>query len=213
MAANGAVTLGTALSAIYSFGLWLYFPSGAVYAGSAAGLYWCVMSSTTVGTVYNNIHIPGTNSPDPPTSPTAVVAAGPGAYTGATSEITVWSYTMPRGTWTPPKNLIVDTWGFFPNNANAKTVRIRFGATEFYRYAPTTTATFHVRSRWPMVAQNSLPVLWANGFGEVSTTTVVNTYVSAAFDVSDIVLTYTLQLAVDTDFLIVVLPVIQLGGV
>lgn len=91
MGANGAVTLGTALNTTYSGGVWLYYAAGAVYAGSAAGFYWCVMSSTTVGTVYNNIYVPGTSSFGIPASPTAIVAAGPGAFTGVTSSITAIS--------------------------------------------------------------------------------------------------------------------------
>lgn len=53
IAATGVVTLGTALPRIYSAGIWLRFPDGAV-AGGLSGLYWCVMSSTTVGQVYSN---------------------------------------------------------------------------------------------------------------------------------------------------------------
>ncbi len=50
---NGIVTLGTALPRIYSSGIWLRFPAGAV-VGGLAGLYWCDMTSTTVGQVYTN---------------------------------------------------------------------------------------------------------------------------------------------------------------
>jgi hypothetical protein len=53
VATNGQVTLGTALPRVYSNGIWLYLPAGAV-SGGVAGLYWCVMSSTTVGQVYTN---------------------------------------------------------------------------------------------------------------------------------------------------------------
>jgi hypothetical protein len=51
VATNGQITLGTALPRIYSNGIWLYLPAGTVVSG-LAGLYWCVMSSTTVGQVY-----------------------------------------------------------------------------------------------------------------------------------------------------------------
>ena len=97
MAANGEVTLGTALNATYSGGIWLYYPSGAVYSGSAAGFFWTVMSSTTLGTVYNNIYVPGTNAFDIPASPTAISAAGPGAFTGVTSNVTALSFSLPGG--------------------------------------------------------------------------------------------------------------------
>jgi hypothetical protein len=51
VATNGQITLGTALPRVYSNGIWLYLPAGAV-SGGVAGLYWCTMSSTTVGQVY-----------------------------------------------------------------------------------------------------------------------------------------------------------------
>lgn len=91
---NGALTLGTALDQVYTNGLYLDFPAGALYAGSAAGAYWCVMSSTTVGQVYTAfIATSGSAGTTAgtilrPTSPVALSATtGPGAYTGVTSAI------------------------------------------------------------------------------------------------------------------------------
>lgn len=54
---SGNLTLGTALDDAYgsasnTVGCWLYFPAAA-FASGPAGYYWTVMSSTTVGTVYN----------------------------------------------------------------------------------------------------------------------------------------------------------------
>jgi hypothetical protein len=51
VATNGQITLGAALVRSYSSGIWFYLPAGTI-AGGAAGLYWCVMSSNTVGQVY-----------------------------------------------------------------------------------------------------------------------------------------------------------------
>lgn len=39
MGANGSVTLGTALSVVYSVGVFLYYPASAAYTASAAGFY------------------------------------------------------------------------------------------------------------------------------------------------------------------------------
>lgn len=129
MAANGAVTFGTALSTnqIMTDGLFVYFPAGAVYSGSLAGLYWTVMSSHTVGTVYNTrsdgfIAIPGTITP--------VVAAGPGAFTGVTgSDIDLFKYQI-------PDNLLgrgdMLQWRFsisHTNSANNKIYRGKIGTT------------------------------------------------------------------------------------
>ena len=47
---NGALTLGTALDRVYP-AIYLRFPSGALYTGSPATLYYTVCSTTTVCTV------------------------------------------------------------------------------------------------------------------------------------------------------------------
>ena len=79
---NGALTLTTAFPRIFSRGIYLYFPAGAISSGSAAGLYWTVMSSTTAGTIYNNLYSPSsTTVPSSVASPTAFSTTGPGAYT------------------------------------------------------------------------------------------------------------------------------------
>lgn len=58
----------------YSSGVWLYFPANSITASNTAGMYWTVMASPTVGTVYNNTYVPG-GSYVPPGSPTAFAAA------------------------------------------------------------------------------------------------------------------------------------------
>lgn len=135
MAANGAVTFGTAIalqnSAVLTDGLWAYFPAGAVYAGSAAGFYWMTMSSDTAGTVYDTTYVPGTTSGERPASPTAISAAGPGAYTGETATIVVASTVLPggalglngslRGTLTVTANI----------NANPKTALLKLNAVMY----------------------------------------------------------------------------------
>src|SRR3972149_1966878 len=126
MAANGAVTLTTALPNTYP-DIYLYFPTNKVYAGSVAGFYYVVMNSTTAGTLYNNTYAPETNEPVIPASPTPIVAAGPGAYTQSTSEITAVSVNIVGGAM--GKNGIVkqEATVFALNNANSKTVKWKFG--------------------------------------------------------------------------------------
>lgn len=94
---NGALTLTTAFSHVFNRGIYLYFPSGAIYTGSAAGLYWTVMSSTTAGTIYNNVYTPSiTTVPSAVTSPTTFSTTGPGAYTQTTAtNIQLASFTIP----------------------------------------------------------------------------------------------------------------------
>lgn len=90
---NGALNLGSnVLPVIYS-GIWLEFPINAVFSGSAAGMYWCVMSSTSVGTIYNNTRV-ATDPLTPPASPAAVSGTGI-SYTGLTNSIALVHATIP----------------------------------------------------------------------------------------------------------------------
>jgi hypothetical protein len=93
---NGALTLTTAFPRTFSNGIYLYFPYGAISSGSAAGLYWTVMSSATAGTIYNNVYTPSaTTVPSAVTSPTAFSTTGPGAYTQTTgANISLASFTV-----------------------------------------------------------------------------------------------------------------------
>lgn len=81
MGNNGALSGLTAVAFAYPRA-YVYLPSGAISAGSAAGWYYAVFSYTTAATVYNNTYTTGT--PTVPASPTAFVTTGPGAYTQTT---------------------------------------------------------------------------------------------------------------------------------
>ena len=125
--ANGALTLGTALGATYAAGIYLNFPAGAVYAGSVAGSYWCVMSSTTVGTVYNNTR--GLLSVYPSTL-VPIVDAGPGAFTGAgTTSKNLLTAAVPANALGPNGQLRIN-WEFSYNTtAGTKNIALIFGGT------------------------------------------------------------------------------------
>jgi hypothetical protein len=128
IAANGALTLTTAMSYIYDAGIYLLFPANAVFAGSAQGFYYCVMSSTTVGTIFNNVYTSGQISI--PVSPTAISAAGPGAYTQLIgSDIDTLSVTLTGGTMLPNGRLEVISGFSFPNNANNKVWAAKLGGS------------------------------------------------------------------------------------
>lgn len=135
MGANGAVTLDTALQHTFFFGVWMYFPAGAVFAGSAAGYYWTVMSSTTAGTVYTNTYTPRVADFTPPSSPTAVVDAGPGAYTGVSgTEITAVSVTLPGGALGNHGGLrVYRGHQMGPSDGGTKTHQVRLGSTGIQR--------------------------------------------------------------------------------
>jgi hypothetical protein len=98
VATNGQITLGTALPRVYSSGIWLYLPAGAV-VGGLSGLYWCVMSSTTVGQVYTKFA--DTSLGFVPYTPTGTLVNAVGSnasYTQATgATITLASFILSGG--------------------------------------------------------------------------------------------------------------------
>lgn len=141
VAANGAITLGTALPTTYSGGIYLYFPAGALYSGSAAGNYWCVMSSTTVGTAYNTTLDSQGGWPVIPANPTPIVGAGPGAYTGSTSQITLASVTLPGGLVGANGRIRWNAKSTNNNSAISKSIGTKVAGTG-WSYGTTTTVSF-----------------------------------------------------------------------
>jgi hypothetical protein len=134
--ANNAWQLVWPFANTYPCGIWLYFPAGAVYAGSLAGSYWCVPSSIVRATIYDNRYTsPGTLTA--PASPTPIVAAGPGVFTQSTSEITVFGYPL-KGNMFAPNSAIRFTLKQSASNysgAGSKQILIRASGTQLYLYA------------------------------------------------------------------------------
>lgn len=125
MGNNGALSGITAVANQYA-SAYVYLPAAAIEAGSTAGWYYAVFSSTTAATVYNNTYTSGT--PSIPGSPTAFATTGPGAYTQTTgSYITAYSLTIPANTI--GANGTVRAMGVTSvnNTANAKAIRLVFG--------------------------------------------------------------------------------------
>lgn len=117
MGNNGALTLGTALNFAFPE-CYMYFAANQIATGVPAGLYYVTMSSTTVGTVYNNTYTSGV--PSTPAVLVPFVTTGPGANTGSTSEITVYSDTFP-GNFVRKNSQFRTTYGIeLPSNTNSK---------------------------------------------------------------------------------------------
>lgn len=199
MGNNGAVTLGTALATTFSAGLYLYFPANAISSGSAAGFYWTVMSSTTAGTVYNNVYTPTSGPATKPASNTAFVTTGPGAYTGATTEITVISTTINGGLLGSNGSVCVDALALVNNNVNSKTVRVRLGSTAVL--TNTNASTLIVYTPKVAIANQGDPARQISTNGLVGGNTSIGAVVLSNVDTTaDQTLTVTLQLATATDF-------------
>jgi hypothetical protein len=118
IAANGVLTLGTALDNTYP-SIYMWFPAGA-WTGSTAGMYYVSMSSTTAGQVYTNQYTGGV--PTIPASPT-LVTTGVGAYTQTTGAyLTVLSYAMPANVMGSTGSICGKFLASALNNANVKIV-------------------------------------------------------------------------------------------
>lgn len=121
---NGALSGITALPTTYS-SCYMYFPAEAIYAGSLAGIYYVVMTSTTAGTIYNNQYVIG--NPSIPASPTAFSTTGPGVFVQTTGQIDLLTFAVPSGAMGPNGRLIIRGRTTCNNNANSKSPRIAFG--------------------------------------------------------------------------------------
>lgn len=117
-----SVPLGTVYANAY-----MYFPAGAIAAGSAAGWYFVQMASTTQGTVFNNVYASGT--PVIPGSPTAFATTGPGAYAQQTTNITGLTVSLAGNTLGVNGELQLDSSQFANNSAGTKTAQFLYGGT------------------------------------------------------------------------------------
>jgi hypothetical protein len=122
MGNNGALTVTTAVPRQYP-SAYVYLPANAISAGSAAGWYYAVFSSTAAATLYNNTYTSGT--PVIPASPTAFVTTGSGAYVQTiASNITGLSIPIPAGTLGVTGSLAMEIHQTNNNSATAKTISL-----------------------------------------------------------------------------------------
>lgn len=149
---NGALSGITAIPTgiIYPHA-YVYMPANAISAGSAAGYYYAQFSSTTAATLYNNVYTSGT--PTVPSTPTAFVTTGPGAYTQNTAAETVAiTVTIPGNTL--GINGSINTISSFSctNNANTKILRVALDSTSNQIFAANVTSTAYLKIFGDLVA-------------------------------------------------------------
>lgn len=173
VAADGTITLGTALPAVFSSGVYLWLPAGAI-SGGTAGWYWAVMSSSTVGVI-------------------AGVGSG-SAYTGSTSEVTAFTFDVP----TPSKGSasILRLAHMCSSNTNAKTGRFRVGGTQYMTNAINTAghALFVAKLLITGLGDEIVSITSENGGG--SSAGGILTGVGSSISIN-----CTLQLSTATDYL------------
>lgn len=116
---SGNITFGTAANRAYTEGLYVYLPSIATTPAITAGFYWCVMSSTTTGTLYAS------------KGGAAINFTVGASYTGVTTAIDVPQQPLKGGVMGSYRRINITGSVSATNNANAKTTAFRFGGTSF----------------------------------------------------------------------------------
>lgn len=173
MGNNGAVTGLTALPFETSYGAspnaYVYMPANAISAGSAAGWYYAVFSSPTACTLYNNVYTSGV--PTIPSSPTAFVTTGPGAFTQTTgSFINGPVILIPALT----SNSVIRLGTFFltNNSANAKNASHFFGGQNIQLNTFSTTTTTTMMADFVITNKNATNRQFTRVFSGTSTLSV-----------------------------------------
>lgn len=194
---NGALTLTTALDSIYA-NSYMYFPANAIEAGSAAGLYFTQMSSTTVGTIYNNTYTSGKHTI--PSSPTAFATTGPGAYTQTTgSDITLLSTTLPGGALGANGSFFIFPHDFMASSVSNKLFKAKVGGSTTNNQTLTTvlqaSIPFTFRNKG---VQNRNVANGATGFSTGAVSSPIHSTVDTS---SDQTILITANLAAATDYL------------
>jgi len=145
MGNNGALTLSTALpTGCGTNGCYVYLPINSISASlpAAAGWYYCVMSSTTVGTVYNNPYTSTLFSGQPyiPASPTAFATTGPGAFTGVATAVNGPSFTLPANLMGQNGVLEITALFGYSGTTSSKNMVLKLGTATIFTFTTTTAA-------------------------------------------------------------------------
>lgn len=203
MGANGALTGLTALPySVFPQPCFMYFPAGKVFSGSPAGMYYASITSATAATVYNNMYTSGLPQAAIPVVPTPVVDAGPGAYTQATTEITLASITVPGRMMGANGSLSAYHFRNMPNNANNKTHGLKLGSTDLMGGNVTTTPLSIFDYRLVCNKGNEAKQISHSAWSPFGNSTGA-TRVSAENTAADTSLSFRATLAVATDFVTV----------
>lgn len=198
MANNGVITLTTALDAILG-PCYLYLPASSIYAtsgGNPAGWYYAVMTSTTVGTVYNNTYTSGI-----PAIPATVawVTTGPGAYTTLTAAVVAQTVSLPAGTLGINGLLRCHAAVSANNSAGAKTNVLSLGGVACRTGVITTSIgqafTTHIANAGATNQQRALD----GSFGDSALWTAVQ--LLAQDTTAALAVALSLQVAVATDWI------------
>ncbi len=196
MGNNGALSAITALPIAFA-ACYMYFPANAIAAGVPAGKYFVAMSSTTAGTIYNNLYTSGV--PSIPASPTPFVTTGPGAYAQTTgAAITLVSAPLLGGTTGLYGMIEGRALTSTNSSAGAKNTQLSLSATPFGVATGTTSATTDITKRINNIGLENRQVYHLSAV--IGTASGVASALGTVDTSLDTTLSITTSVAVATDF-------------
>lgn len=183
MGNNGAVTLSTAIpTGCGTNGCYLYLPINSISSTlpAAAGWYYCVMSSTTVGQVFNNPYVAGnfTGQPYVPSAPLAFATTGPGAFTGVATAVTGPSYTLPANYMGRDGVLEITALFGFTGTVSSKNMVIKLGTSTIFTFTTTTAANVSAQALLTVQNQGLTNSQVTSQSGTLGANTVAQVYSS-----------------------------------
>ena len=116
-------------------------PAGYLFSGSAAGVYYGQIQSTTSIKFFNNLLTSG--PPVTIANPTAFSGLSGGSFTQITTVQTGISITVPGNTMGPNGRTKLEWMGSNNNSAGAKTFAVNFGGFAIFSLAPTTNQQYY----------------------------------------------------------------------
>jgi hypothetical protein len=200
MGNNGAITIGTALANTYPT-CYLYLPAGAIQTNSPAGWFYAVMTSTTLGTVYNFPYSNGVPQVPLATSLAgyAFSSTGPGAYTGVTTAVIGPQITIPQGSMSVGSQLRVVAYHSLTNNADGKTITVNLGGTNLFNASEASVAGYLVDQMVVNQGNLSNQVMFTNTVAtEAPTYLTLNTATDLVFYVGSTKATATDYMTLET---------------
>lgn len=150
MPSSGTFTAAGALSGLTAFdqtyaNCYLFFPANAIATVSAAGFYFAQMSSTTAGTVFNNVYTSGT-----PTVPAVLIACTTASsYTQTTAAlVNAITVTVPANSLGVNGSIRVSAMFQNNNSAGTKTYAVKWGGSNTLSTSASTNQSTNFIREW-----------------------------------------------------------------
>lgn len=200
VAADGVITVGTALPAVYA-NAWIWLPADAI-VGGLAGLYYATFSSTTVGAVKTNYNA-GTADFLPFVPAVAVAAVGSAAeYTQLTgADKILIAIPLAANTITANTRLRGRATYSYNSTAGAKLGRQKLGSATLGSWSGTTSVLCHQESTVAArgVASKQVVTNQNVAAAAIAATTTYETQTTTGA----LIYAVTGQVAVATDYIVV----------